>query len=107
MSTPHLAMKFSSSLGDIITIHVDQKPAHECYVASLKVEPIISNQAEKVIRERIPKRSHLVASTELDSRIDDIRVEPREDTCPVPVMEDNCTTKRGTSLLKKDAEKVV
>jgi len=40
VSTPHLAMKFTSAISDIATIHVDQKPALECYVASLKVEPI-------------------------------------------------------------------
>jgi len=38
---PHLAMKFPSTTGDIVTVHVDQKVAHECYVASLKVEPTI------------------------------------------------------------------
>ncbi|XP_068498673.1 uncharacterized protein [Phaseolus vulgaris] len=37
--TPHLAMKFPSVNGDIATVHVDQKTARECYVASLKVEP--------------------------------------------------------------------
>jgi len=36
--TPHLAMKFLSSMGDNITVHVDQKTARECYVASLRVE---------------------------------------------------------------------
>jgi len=39
VSTPHLAMKFSSTTGDIVTVHVEQKVARECYVASLKVEP--------------------------------------------------------------------
>jgi len=39
VSTPHLAMKFPSTIGDIVTVHVDQKIAHECYVASLKIEP--------------------------------------------------------------------
>ena len=39
VSTPHLAMKFPSVNGDIATVHVDQKIARECYVASLKVEP--------------------------------------------------------------------
>jgi len=36
ISTPHLAMKFPSANDDIATIHVDQKTARECYVASLK-----------------------------------------------------------------------
>jgi len=39
ISTLHLAMKFPSTTGDIVTVHVDQKVVGECYVASLKVEP--------------------------------------------------------------------
>jgi len=39
VSTPHLAMKFPSATGDIATMHVDQRTARECYVASLKFEP--------------------------------------------------------------------
>ena len=39
VSTPHLAMKFPSLSGDILTIHVDQKVARECYAESLRVEP--------------------------------------------------------------------
>jgi len=39
ISTPHLAMKFPSLSGDILTIHVDQKIARECYEESLRVEP--------------------------------------------------------------------
>jgi len=36
VSTPHLAMKFPSPSGDILTIHYDQRLAHECYMASLR-----------------------------------------------------------------------
>jgi len=39
VSTPHLAMKFPSASGDVITLHVDQKMAREFYAASLKIEP--------------------------------------------------------------------
>jgi len=39
VSTPYLAMKFLSAVGDIVSIHVDKKIACECYVASLKVKP--------------------------------------------------------------------
>lgn len=38
ISTPHLAMKFPSSIGEIVTIKADQADAHECYVKSCKVE---------------------------------------------------------------------
>lgn len=31
VSTPHLTMKFSSAFDDIVTIHVDQKVAQECF----------------------------------------------------------------------------
>jgi len=36
VSTPHLAMKFPSPSGDILTIHCDQRLARECYMASLR-----------------------------------------------------------------------
>ena len=35
--TPHLAMKFPSAAGDIVTVQEHQKTACDCYVASLKV----------------------------------------------------------------------
>ena len=34
VSTLHLAMKFPSRTGDILTVHVDQKEARECYAES-------------------------------------------------------------------------
>ncbi|XP_020203101.1 uncharacterized protein LOC109788714 [Cajanus cajan] len=39
VSTLHLAMKFPSEEGTVITLHADQKTARECYFASLKVQP--------------------------------------------------------------------
>jgi len=39
VSTLHLAMKFPSASGNIVTVHVDEKVAEECCVVSLKVEP--------------------------------------------------------------------
>jgi len=36
VSTPHLAMKFPSPSGDILTVHCDQHLARECYMASLR-----------------------------------------------------------------------
>jgi len=36
VSTPHLAMKFPSPSGNIITIHGDQRLVRECYMASLQ-----------------------------------------------------------------------
>ena len=34
--TPHLAMKFPSPYGDILTVHYDQRLARKCYMASLR-----------------------------------------------------------------------
>ena len=39
VSTPHLTMKFPLASGDVLTVHVDQKVARECYAESLRVEP--------------------------------------------------------------------
>ena len=36
ISTPHLAMKFSSPSGDIITVHDYQRLTRECYMVSLR-----------------------------------------------------------------------
>jgi len=49
VSTPHLAMKFPSPSGDILTIHGDQRLAHECYMASLRPQlPILqTNHIER------------------------------------------------------------
>ncbi|XP_027332490.1 uncharacterized protein LOC113847525 [Abrus precatorius] len=39
VSTLHLAMKFPSERGRIVTVHADQKTARECYFASLCLKP--------------------------------------------------------------------
>jgi len=53
VSIPHLAMKFPSLSGDIVTIHVDQRTARECYIASLPNPRKLhsSNNVEKVTSE--------------------------------------------------------
>jgi len=95
VSIPHLAMKFPSVDEDIATVHVDQKIARECYVASLKVEPTIrlytttneTNDRSPSRRGRSPERRsrgrgsrrHLVALVDLDPRLDDPRMEDGED----------------------------
>ena len=47
VSTPHLVMKFSSSSGDILTVHVDQNIAQECYAKSLRVKPLCNDRSPK------------------------------------------------------------
>jgi len=47
VSTPHLAMKFSSSSSEIITIHTDQRLVRECYIANLRSkEPALVTNIE-------------------------------------------------------------
>jgi len=101
VSTPHLAMKFPSPTVDIITVHMYQKTARECYVASLRVES--RSQEVSTSEERIPKRSQVVAVTELDPRIEEVRVEPKEDVRYVPLAGNDRVTQIGTSLSKVDA----
>jgi len=63
VSTPHLAMKFPSSTGDVITMHVNQKTARECYAVSLRIEPTSQEQAieepQSQHRERSPGKNTL------------------------------------------------
>jgi len=40
ISTYHLAIKFLSTSGDIVTVHVDQPTTHKCYIDSLRERPI-------------------------------------------------------------------
>ncbi|XP_020209660.1 uncharacterized protein LOC109794625, partial [Cajanus cajan] len=48
VSTPHLSMKFSSRDGQVITVHADQKTARECYLSSLRVQPIAEPSTTKI-----------------------------------------------------------
>ena len=77
VSTDHLAMKFLSASGYIITVHVDQPTARRCYADSLRERPksppkrIVKN-VEKVVGE---------AEVDLDPRVSsEERVEPIEST---------------------------
>jgi len=49
-------MKFPSASGDIVTVHVDQKVARECYIASFKFEP--TNQLRYRVSPRGQSREH-------------------------------------------------
>ncbi|XP_068475223.1 uncharacterized protein [Phaseolus vulgaris] len=119
VSTPHLAMKFPSVNGDIATVHVDQKTARECYVASLKVEPtrrLYTTSAERTTErrgrstERHPRgresRRHLVALVDLDPRLDDPRMEAGEDLQPIFLRDKDRKTYMGTSLKPDDRETI-
>jgi len=68
----------------------------------LRVES--QSQENSGAEERIRKRSQVVAVTELDPRIEEIRVEPKEDVQCVPLIGDDKVTRMGTSLSKEDAQ---
>ena len=119
VSTPHLAMKFPSVNGDIATVHVDQKIARECYVASLKVEPtrrLYTTSADQTPERRgrsLERRSrgrgsrrHLVALVDLDPRLDDPRMEAGEDLQPIFLRDKDRKTHMGTSLKSNDREAI-
>jgi len=60
VSTYHLAMKFSSTLGDIITVHVDQPTARKCYADSLRERPI--RQAESLAPLQNQNQAYIFSS---------------------------------------------
>ena len=77
VSTYHLAMKFASASGDIITIHVDQPTARKCYADSLRGRP------KSPLRHAVHniERTSRIEGADLDPRFnDDTRVEPVEAT---------------------------
>jgi len=118
MSTPHLAMNFPSMTRDIVIVHVDQKIARECYVASLKVEPtkrLYRTSPRRRFRERVGRSTerhsrdrrtieHMVALVDLDPRLDEARIEPSKDLRPLPLWEDDHKTYIGTSLKPDDSK---
>ncbi|XP_020205721.1 uncharacterized protein LOC109790885 [Cajanus cajan] len=82
VSTPHLAMKFPSEEGTIITLHANQKTACECYFASLRVQSTLRHTRDvNVIGDT--SQPNPVGDLELDPRVaDEGRVEPIETTIP-------------------------
>jgi len=82
VSTTHLAMKFPTEKGEIATIYVNQKDARECYAAGLKMNLKMDRDTEKI-----------VAMVDLDSRLNEERLEPKEETTAVVLGQDDkqCT----------------
>ena len=66
VSTPHLAMKFPSPSGDILTIHCDQRLACECYMVSLRAQLPIQ-QTNHI--ERPPGSRIALSGDDLDPRV--------------------------------------
>ena len=97
VSTPHLAMKFPSPTGDILTVHVDQKEARKCYTESLRVEPLRSDPSPKRKSSRKDRSSRearpmsvkpTVALVDLDPRATEDRLEAKEELRRVPLLDE-------------------
>ncbi|XP_027922675.1 uncharacterized protein LOC114180566 [Vigna unguiculata] len=95
VSTPHLAMKFPSPSGDILTIHGDQRLARECYMASLRPQlPIL--QTNHI--EHPPGSGIALSGDDLDPRVGhDARLEHVDETIPLE-LPNGRTLKLGTGL---------
>jgi len=95
VSTPHLAMKFPSPSGDILTIHCDQCLARECYMATL--HPQLPIQQTNHI-EQPPSSGIALSGEDLDPRVGrDVRLEPVEETSPLE-LPNGLSFNLGTSL---------
>jgi len=95
VSTSHLAMKFPSSSGDILTIHGDQWLVREYYMASLRPQlPILqTNHIERPLDSDIA-----LSRDDLDPRVGrDARLEPVDETIPLE-LPNGCTLKLGIGL---------
>ena len=92
---PHLAIKFPSPSGDIITIHGDKRLARECYMASLRPQlPIL--QTHNI--ERPPDSGIALSGDDLDLRVGrDAQIEPVEEIVSLK-LSNGRTLKLGTCL---------
>ena len=95
VSIPHLAMKFPSPSGDILTIHGDQQLARECYMAGLRPQlPIL--QTNHI--ERPPGSDIALSGDDLDPRVGrDARLKLVEESIPLELPNGH-TIKLGTGL---------
>jgi len=116
VSTPHLAMKFPSLSGDILTIHVDQKVAREYYAESLRVEPTQqrpsgSRSPKRKIagRGRSPHRHSPqpkkdITMADLDPREIEPRLEAKDELRQVELDGEDRYTSIGTAMAVADAD---
>jgi len=115
VSTPHLAMKFPSRTGDILTIHVDQKEARECYAESLQVKPLRNETSLVRVRkssrkDRSPRKARpmsvepTVALVDLDPRATEDRLEAREELRRAPLLDEEHISAVGTTMAAAKAE---
>ena len=86
VSTSHLAMKFPSPSGDILTIHGNQRLARECYMANLRPQlPILqTNHVERPLGSSIA-----LSRDDLDPKVGrDDRLKLVDETTPLELLMD-------------------
>ena len=101
MSTPHLAIKFPSIEGDIITVHVDQKIARKCCVASLHLEPMKLEVEKHRKKVKGKEESQSVNVIDLDPRMDHAQVEPKGDVVQIE-LRGNTTPRSGREVFMSE-----
>jgi len=113
VSTPHLAINFPSPTRDILTFHVDQKKARECYAESLRVEPQrnhCSPKKKSSWMDRSPREARPMsveptfALVELDPRATEDRLEAREELQRVPLLDEERNTAIGIAMATAETE---
>ncbi|XP_068503572.1 uncharacterized protein [Phaseolus vulgaris] len=116
VSIPHLTMKFPSPMGDILTVHVDQKGARECYAESLRLEPLrndVSPKRKSSWKDRASREAQpmlvepIVALVDLDPRATEDRLEAREEMRRVPLLDEERNTAVGTAMVAVEVMHVV
>jgi len=101
VSTPHLAMKFTSPSGEIVTIQGDQRFTRECYMASLRPQLLIL-QTNHI--ERPPSFEIALSGDDLDPKVGrDARLEPVKDSTPLE-LPNGLVIKLGTGLQPKQRD---
>jgi len=120
VSTPHLAIKFPSASGDILTVHVDQKVLQECYAESLRVKLTQKNTYRDRYPRRKPsrgrksprrdaqlvRREYTVTLVDQDPQTVEPRLEAKEELCQVPLLDEEHNTCVGTTIATIEAEMV-
>jgi len=102
VSTPHLAMKFPSPSGDILTIHGDQWLTRQCYMTSLRPQLPILQTHNYPSFKHTTLNVHLaltaLSGDDLHPRVGrDARLEPVDETLPLE-LPNGRTLKMATGL---------
>ena len=77
VSTSHLAMKFPLQTGNILTVHVDQKEARECYAESLRMEPLRNDNSPKRKSSRKDRSSREARLMSVEPTVALVDLDPR------------------------------